>query len=242
MICSMVARNYKWAVFATVFLVLMACGDKPQDPETKSKSKATTQKKDTAITNSSVKNIIFYGNSLTAGYGVDPSEAFPALVQEKIDSAHLDYKVINAGLSGETTAGGKGRIDWILQQPVDVFVLELGGNDGLRGIPVKETTKNLQFIIDHVKQKYPSAKIILAGMQIPPNMGARYANEFRSAFKELADRNQLLFIPFLLEGVGGIPELNQADGIHPTAKGHKIVANNVWAVIKDVVVTDAVKP
>ena len=244
MICSKVARNYKWSLVALILFsaLLAACGDKPEEPQTKSKPKTSAQKKDSLSTNSSVKNIIFYGNSLTAGYGVDPSEAFPALVQEKIDSAHLSYKVINAGLSGETTAGGKGRIDWILQQPVDVFVLELGGNDGLRGIPVKETTKNLQFIIDHVKQKYPSAKIILAGMQIPPNMGARYANEFRSAFKELADRNQLLFIPFLLEGVGGIPELNQADGIHPTAKGHKIVANNVWAVIKDVVVVDAVKP
>jgi len=163
-------------------------------------------------------------------------------VQEKIDSAHLPYKVINAGLSGETTAGGKGRIDWILQQPVDVFVLELGGNDGLRGIPVKETMKNLQFIIDRVKQKYPSAQIILAGMQIPPNMGPRYTNEFRGAFKQLADKNQILFIPFLLEGVGGIPELNLPDGIHPTAKGHQIVANNVWAVLRDVVVSEAVKP
>lgn len=242
MICSMVTRNYKWVLFATVLTIVLSCGDKPEESQTKSKPKTTAQKKDTVSTNSSVKNIIFYGNSLTAGYGVDPSEAFPALVQEKIDSAHLSYKVINAGLSGETTAGGKGRIDWILQQPVDVFVLELGGNDGLRGIPVRETTKNLQFIIDHVKQKYPSAKIILAGMQIPPNMGARYTTEFRSAFKQLADKNEVIFIPFLLEGVGGIPELNQADGIHPTAKGHKIVAENVWAVMKDVVSTDNVKP
>jgi len=238
----MVAKSYKWVLFATVLSIAVSCGDKPEETPTKSKPKASAQKKDSTITDSSVKNIIFYGNSLTAGYGVDPSEAFPSLVQEKIDSAHLAYKVINAGLSGETTAGGKGRIDWILQQPVDVFVLELGGNDGLRGIPVRETSKNLQFIIDHVKQKYPLAKIILAGMQIPPNMGARYTSEFRAAFKQLADKNQVLFIPFLLEGVGGIPELNQADGIHPTAKGHKIVANNVWAVMKDVVAGDAVKP
>ncbi len=242
MICSMVARNYKWGVFALILSVALSCGDKPQEPEIKSKSKTTAQKKDSTITNSSVKNIIFYGNSLTAGYGLDPSEAFPAIVQEKIDSAHLPYKVVNAGLSGETTAGGKGRIDWILKQPVDIFVLELGGNDGLRGIPVKETSKNLQFIIDRVKQKYPSAKIILAGMQIPPNMGPRYTNEFRSAFNELANRNQILFIPFLLEGVGGIPELNQSDGIHPTAKGHKIVANNVWAVMRDVVLPEVAKP
>ncbi len=244
MIFCMVVRNYKWKAVAMFFLLafLVSCGDKPAETEKKTKSGASTQKKDSVSTNSSVKNIIFYGNSLTAGYGLDPSEAFPALVQEKIDSANLPYKVINAGLSGETTAGGKGRIDWILQQPVDVFVLELGGNDGLRGIPVKETVKNLQFIIDRVKQKYPSAQIILAGMQIPPNMGARYTSEFRGAFKQLADKNQILFIPFILEGVGGIPELNLPDGIHPTAEGHKIVANNVWEVMRDVVVPDVVRP
>jgi len=240
----MVGRIYKWGVMATIVcsLLLYGCGDKPEETTQKTKSNTKAQKKDSVSTNSSIKNIIFYGNSLTAGFGLDPSEAFPAIVQEKIDSAHLPYKVINAGLSGETTAGGKGRIDWILQQPVDVFVLELGGNDGLRGIPVKETVKNLQFIIDRVKQKYPSAQIILAGMQIPPNMGARYTSEFRGAFKQLADKNQILFIPFILEGVGGIPELNLPDGIHPTAQGHKIVANNVWEVMKEVVIPDTAKP
>ena len=235
MILSKVGGNYKWRISGLILIVVLfyACGDKPQTPDAKSKTPA--QKKDSTVASTGVKNIVFFGNSLTAGYGLDPSEAFPALVQEKIDSLQLPYKVINAGLSGETTAGGKGRIDWILQQPVDVFVLELGGNDGLRGIPVKETTKNLQFIIERVKQKYPSAQIILAGMQIPPNMGARYAGEFRAAFKQLADKNQVLFIPFILEGVGGIPELNLPDGIHPTAQGHKIVANNVWDVMKDAI-------
>jgi acyl-CoA thioesterase-1 len=181
----------------------------------------------------SLKNIIFFGNSLTAGYGVEGSEAFPALIQEKIDSLKLPYKVINAGISGETTAGGKSRIDWVLRQPVDVFVLELGANDGLRGIPLSETLKNLQAIIDDVKKKYPSAKIILAGMEIPPNMGKRYTDDFRVLYRQLAEKNQTLLIPFLLQGVGGEPELNQADGIHPNVKGHRIVADNVWAVLKD---------
>ena len=175
-----------------------------------------------------MKNILFFGNSLTAGYGIDPSEAFPALIQSRIDSLGYPYKVINAGLSGETSAGGKNRIDWVLNQPVDIFLLELGGNDGLRGIPVSETEKNLQVIIDKVRTKYPDARLILIGIQVPPNMGERYSNDFRAVFRDLAKRNQLRFLPFLLEGVGGVPELNQNDGIHPTAPGHRILAENVW--------------
>ena len=178
------------------------------------------------------KTIVFFGNSLTAGYGVDPSEAFPSLVQEKIDALELPYKVINAGLSGETTAGGKSRIDWILRQPVDIFVLELGGNDGLRGIPISETSKNLQAIINRVKEKYPHVKIILAGMQVPPNMGRNYATAFRVVFQQLAANNQVELIPFLLENVGGINSLNQGDGIHPNPEGHKLVAENVWKVLR----------
>ena len=178
------------------------------------------------------KTIVFFGNSLTAGYGVDPSEAFPALVQEKIDSLDLPYKVVNAGLSGETTAGGKSRIDWILRQPVDIFVLELGGNDGLRGIPIAETSKNLQAIITRVREKNPQVKIILAGMQVPPNMGRTYASSFRVVFQQLAANNQIDLIPFLLENVGGISHLNQADGIHPNPQGHKIVAENVWKILQ----------
>jgi acyl-CoA thioesterase-1 len=179
------------------------------------------------------KTILFFGNSLTEGYGLDDrSQAFPALIQKKIDSLKLPYRVINAGLSGETSAGGKNRIDWLLRQKVDVFVLELGANDGLRGIPVTETTKNLQEIVDRVKSKYPDAKQVLLGMQVPPNMGGRYISEFRGIFQVLARKNNMAFVPFLLEGVGGIQELNQADGIHPTAEGHKILAENVWKVLK----------
>ncbi|THU40835.1 arylesterase [Niastella caeni] len=183
------------------------------------------------------KTIVFYGNSLTAGYGVDPSEAFPALVQEKIDSLQLPYKVVNAGLSGETTAGGKSRIDWILRQPVNIFILELGGNDGLRGIPIAETSRNLQAIIDRVREKYPDARIILAGMQVPPNMGRTYATAFRVTFQQLAARNNLVLIPFLLERVGGVSSLNLPDGIHPNPEGHKIVAENVWQVLRELVLS-----
>lgn len=215
----------------TGMLVLSACKDKPaaEKPTDTAAKKAETG--GTTATDSA-RHIVFFGNSLTAGYGLDPTEAFPAVIQGMIDSLQLPYKVVNAGLSGETTAGGKGRIDWLLQQPVDIFVLELGGNDGLRGIPVSETGKNLQEIIDRVKAKYPNAKIMLAGMQVPPNMGSKYAGEFREVFKTLADKNNVPLVPFLLEGVGGVPELNQADGIHPTAKGAVIVAENVWKVLK----------
>jgi acyl-CoA thioesterase I len=181
------------------------------------------------------KNILFFGNSLTAGYGLELSQAFPALIQKRLDSLGLPYRAINAGLSGETTAGGKGRIDWLLRQKVDVFVLELGGNDGLRGIPTKETRRNLQEIIDRVKNKYPDVKIILAGMQIPPNMGPQYAAEFRDIYRDLAEKNGTALIPFLLEGVGGIPKLNLPDGIHPTVEGHKIVMENVWKALSEVI-------
>jgi acyl-CoA thioesterase-1 len=181
------------------------------------------------------KTILFFGNSLTAGYGLEqPEDAFPSLIQHKIDSLKLPYRVVNAGLSGETTAGGNSRIDWLLKQPVDVFVLELGANDGLRGIPVSETMQNLQSIIDKVKAKYPGVRIILAGMEVPPNMGNKYVTEFRSVFRSIAQKNNIPLIPFLLEGVGGVPELNLGDGIHPSTEGHKIVAENVWTILKTV--------
>jgi acyl-CoA thioesterase-1 len=178
------------------------------------------------------QNILFFGTSLTAGYGLDPGEAYPELIQHQLDSLKLPYKAINGGLSGETSAAGKGRIDWLLKQPISIFVLELGANDGLRGIAVKETTANLQAIIDRVKEKYPNAKLLLAGMEVPPNMGDKYASDFRNMFKILADKNKMTFLPFLLDGVAGIPKLNQNDGIHPTATGQKIVAKNVWSKLQ----------
>ncbi|MBC7617025.1 MAG: arylesterase [Pedobacter sp.] len=198
--------------------------------------KGNTEKADGVTTESqstaSAKNILFFGTSLTAGLGLDPSEAYPALIQNRIDSLKLPYNVINAGLSGETSAAGKGRIDWLLKQPVHIFVLELGANDGLRGIQVTETTKNLQFIIDKVKAKYPDVEFVLAGMQVPPNMGNPYASDFKNMFPALAEKNNMVLIPFLLDKVGGVPSLNQPDGIHPTAEGDKILAENVWVKLK----------
>jgi acyl-CoA thioesterase-1 len=214
-----------------LFVVILAvsCDQSPRAP-TASPEAATTPATPTPSP-STKKTIVFFGNSLTAGYGVSPIEAFPALIGKKIDSLHLPYKIINAGLSGETSAGGKSRINWILKQPISIFVLELGANDGLRGIPLAGTTANLQAIIDSVKTHYPDAKIVLAGMQIPPNMGADYGASFKNIFPRLATTNHAALIPFLLQNVGGVPQLNQADGIHPTPAGHRIVAENVWQVL-----------
>lgn len=176
--------------------------------------------------------ILILGDSLAAGFGLDLSEAFPALLQKKIDDAGLKFSVVNAGISGDTSAGGLRRIEWLLKRRVDVLVLELGGNDGLRGIPVAATRTNLQAIIDRTKQKYPQAQIVIAGMQMPSNMGAEYTAAFAKVFPDLAKANKAALVPFLLEGVGGKPELNLPDMIHPTAEGQKLVAENVWKVLK----------
>ena len=178
------------------------------------------------------KVIVFFGNSLAAGYGLEnTANAFPNRIGARIDSLGLPYRVVNAGLSGETTAGGRSRVGWILRQPADIFVLELGGNDGLRGIPLNSSRENLQAIIDTVRLKNPSAKIVIAGMQIPPNLGRAYTTEFRGMFQELATKNNAVLIPFLLETVGGDLKLNQRDGIHPNVEGHRIVTETVWKII-----------
>lgn len=226
-----------YSVISGLMLLLTVWGCGTSD--TKTKSGPDTTSDITAATSKATETarkqiILFYGNSLTAGYGVEPAQAFPALVGQKIDSTGLNYQVVNAGLSGETTAGGKSRISWVMRQPVAVFILELGGNDGLRGLPLAATRQNLQAIMDTVRRKSPKATIVLAGMQIPPNMGTTYTKEFRGLFKELADKNKAILIPFLLENVGGIARLNQSDGIHPTPAGHKIVANTVWKVLRPV--------
>ena len=188
---------------------------------------------DSAAPQKVYKNNVVLGDSLAAGFGLDPDEAFPALLQKKIDSAGLGFKVINAGVSGgDHRRDALRRINWLLKQKIDVLILELGGNDGLRGIPVAETKANLQGIIERVRQKYPRARVILAGMQMPPNMGEEYDTAFQKIFPDLARADQTALVPFLLEGVGGRPELNQADRIHPTAEGHRIVAGNVWQVLQ----------
>jgi acyl-CoA thioesterase-1 len=178
------------------------------------------------------KTILFFGDSITAGYGIDSEDAFPAIIQGKLDSNNLNYRSVNAGLSGETSAGGVRRVEWVLQQRVDIFVLELGGNDGLRGLDPSDTKRNLQRIIDIVQGKNPEIRIILAGMEAPPNMGQDYTNAFRQVYSELAKENDLIFIPFILEGVAGNSELNLPDGIHPTEEGHKIVAELVWGTLR----------
>jgi acyl-CoA thioesterase-1 len=212
-------------------MLLFSCGEKNKSANNQS----APAKKEAQSTSAKTKTILFFGNSLTAGYGLDDvSESFPSLIQDKIDSMHLPYKAINGGVSGETSAGGKSRIDWLLRQKIDVFVLELGANDGLRGIAPQETQKNLQDIIDKVKAKYPQAKLVLLGMQIPPNMGRNYATQFKEIYPKLATENNMALVPFLLEGVGGVPSLNQPDRIHPNAEGAKIVAENVWEVLKNV--------
>ena len=178
------------------------------------------------------KVILFYGDSLTAGYGLSTEEAFPSIIGKKLQEKGTPVKVVNAGLSGETSAGGLNRLEWVLKQPVDIFVLELGANDGLRGLPLDQTQKNLQSIIDKVSSKYPKAKIVIAGMMVPPNMGPDYTASFRKIFPELARKNNATLIPFLLQDVAGQEKLNIADGIHPNAEGHKIVAGNVLKVIE----------
>lgn len=217
--------------FILAVLLLSCDGDK-----SKKKQQETIKTEVVAETHTNTKTILFFGDSLTAGYGLeDTNDAYPAVIQSKIDSLDLDYQVVNSGVSGETTSGGLSRIDWVLKQNVDVFILELGANDGLRGIPLTETHENLQAIIDAVKQKYPEATIILAGMQLPPNLGQDYTSKFKSIFNALAEMNTLKLIPFLLKDVGGVPELNLEDGIHPNVEGQKIVANNVWAVLEQVI-------
>lgn len=215
------------ATAVVVLCFVLACNDNKTPDAQKNGSANTTDSAEKK------KTIVFFGNSLTAGYGLSsPSQAFPSLIQNKIDSLGLPYKVINAGVSGETSTGGNARIDWILKQPVDVFILELGANDGLRGIPLSQTRESLQSIIDKVKAKNPAAKLVLAGMQIPPNMGVSYTTEFKNIYPELAAKNEVVLIPFILEGVGGEAKLNQEDGIHPTAEGAKIVAENIWKKLK----------
>lgn len=212
-------------------LLLLSCGDGNSEKKTsetseieQSTNESSTEKK---------KTILCFGDSITAGYGLeDSNEAYPAILQEKIDEADLDYTVVNSGVSGETTAGGKSRVEWVIKQPADIFLLELGANDGLRGIALTETRANLQSIIDIVKEKSPTTTIVLAGMELPPNMGRAYTTEFKQLYADLAEKNNLEFIPFILKDVGGNPELNQGDGIHPNVEGHKILATTVWGTLE----------
>ncbi len=168
------------------------------------------------------------GDSITAGYGLDPTQAYPALLQQKIDAAGLPFTVANAGVSGDTTSGGLRRIEWALGRGADVLIVALGGNDGLRGISPKQTAENLAGIIQRARVKSPQIAVLIAGMQMPGNMGAEFVEQFRAIFPQIATAHQAALVPFLLEGVGGLEEFNQADLIHPNAGGQKRVAENVW--------------
>lgn len=232
-------KNSKYiSLLLALFLTLTGCEQAATTEQAAAEQPVQT---DTTVTtgnqkNERIKTIVFFGNSLTAGYGLEPDQAFPALIQERIDSLGLPYKAVNAGLSGETSAGGRSRIDWLLKQPIDVFVLELGANDGLRGIDPASTYNNLGTIIDKVREQNPEAEIILAGMQMPPSMGQRYTQEFEQVFTRLAKDKDVALIPFLLEGVAGDRALNQRDGIHPTIEGQRILADNIWPILEPILI------
>ena len=216
-------------LFPLVFF--MACSQ-PNKSEPASSKTSETSETSVEEEMTKKKNILFFGNSLTAAHGLDPSDGFVSLIQQRIDSLGLPYKAINAGLSGETTAGGRERVDWVLRTPVDIFVLELGGNDALRGLDPAAAKENLEAIILSVKEKNPAVKIILAGMQAPPNLGERYTSAFRNMYPELAKKHGTALIPFFLKDVAGIPDLNQRDRIHPNEKGQHFLVENVWTVLE----------
>jgi acyl-CoA thioesterase-1 len=206
-------------------LLAAACDREPAPPRSEA-SPATHE--------DSRARIVFLGTSLTAGLGLDPSEAYPALLQQKIDSAGLPYVTINAGVSGETSAGARRRIDWLMRQPAAVLVVETGANDGLRGLDPDSLEANIQAIIDRAHEQSPPPKIILLGMRAPPNLGRSYDRRFQQVYTDLAKRNGVRLVPFLLQGVAGIDSLNQADGIHPTAAGQRKMAEGVWEVLRGV--------
>ncbi|MCZ4410593.1 arylesterase [Cryomorphaceae bacterium 1068] len=225
----MLINNIKLLVVTTGLLVFSACGDTAPKEETAKTTQSTTVNTERA---EDKQVILFFGNSLTAGYGVKTEESFPALIQQRIDSLGLNYEVINAGVSGETTATGLNRLDWVLgNYEVNIFVLELGANDGLRGLPPEQTQKNLLEIIDKVRALEKGVEVILAGMMVPPSMGSEYMAAYNPIFKEIALNKDIELIPFLLQGVGGIDSLNQDDGIHPNPKGNLIVRENVWEIL-----------
>ncbi len=212
-----------------VLIAFTACGDQPERTRTGAPDQGSL-----AVAPEQRGIVLMLGTSLTEGLGVDVEESFPALLQRRIDSTGLAFRVVNAGVSGETAAGGLRRLEWLLSQPLDVLVLELGANDGLRGNDVDSLHATLSAIIRRTRAAYPDASIVIAGMEAPPEMGVAYTERFRRTFPDLADLYGAKLIPFLLAGVGGVDSLTQVDGIHPTARGHAVIANNVWGVLQTV--------
>lgn len=230
-------KNYRSLLFVLGLLCCIACStDAPPKQTTSTVPTKTTEETPVdKVQKDAKKTIVFFGNSLTAAYGLEASQGFAGLIDHRLDSLGLPYEVVNAGLSGETTAGGNERIDWILEHHhIDVFILELGGNDALRGLKVEQSYENLQSIIDKVKKKFPVVKIVLAGMLAPPNMGPKFTDAFKAMYPTLAQKNEATLIPFLLEGVAGMPKLNLPDGIHPNVVGHRIVTENIWKILQPI--------
>ncbi len=228
-------NKFQVIAFQLMMLIFIACTPAAEQSATLPEP-ADSISKDTTTTESRKKVMLFFGNSITAAYGLTAEESFTTMIQMRLDSLGKSYEVINAGVSGETTATGKNRVGWVVKrQPVDIFILELGANDGLRGVPAKETRANLESIIDQVREAHPDAIILLAGMMIPPSMGPEYSNEFSKIFPAVAEKKNVRLIPFILENVAGIDTLNLPDGIHPNAAGEKIVMENVWDILKEVI-------
>ena len=211
-------------LFLSGFIAALLGCEQPKDEVAASPPDTTAQR----------PAVLFLGTSLTAGYGIDPGQAFPALIQRKIDAAGLGYRVINAGVSGETSAGALRRVDWLLQQPVSVLVVETGANDGLRGLSPDSLRSNIRAILERARQLQPSAKLVLIGMRIPPNYGGVYTRQFEGIYPELARASGATLVPFLLEGVGGVAALNQPDGVHPTAEGQRRMAETVWRYLEPI--------
>ena len=225
-------RSTQRTWFLLMLFLMVSCSGQAQKAEPIVAQDSTSAAEKEAAAEASKKVMLIFGDSITAGYGLEQEQAFPALLQTKIDSVQAPWKVINGGLSGETTAAGLRRLEWTLQQPVDLLLIELGGNDALRGVSVSEMRSNLDKMIQMTKSKYPDAMIVLAGMKVPPNLGAQYGKEFEAVYAQLAKKHGITLIPLILEGVGGNEDLNQADQIHPTAEGHRIIAKTVWEVIE----------
>lgn len=231
----------RFSLSVLIFIAILTLFGSCDNTETNKQNKKITQEPIVTIKEETIKEvvpskarIVFFGNSLTAGYHLDEEYSFPSLIQKRIDSLGLNYESVNAGLSGDTSGQGLERLDWIMRQQIDIFVLELGANDALRGFKLDVPRKNLQKILNQLKDKYPKVKIVIAGMQAPPNLGIEYTTAFKNIYTELATTNDALLVPFLLDGVAAIPELNLADGMHPNIEGQKIVMENIWRVLKEI--------
>jgi acyl-CoA thioesterase-1 len=224
-------RRILRSLLALLPLLAAACGS-TDAPRTEAAAGTTALTEAAPERAAARRRIVFLGDSLTAGLGLPREEAVPSLIQDRLEDGGYAYEAINAGVSGDTSAGGLSRLDWSLEGDVDVLVIELGANDGLRGLPVSQLKRNLDEVITRAKAR--GITVILTGMEAPPNYGPAYTMEFRNAYRELADHHKVVFVPFYLEGVAGIPSLNNADGIHPNAEGSRIIAGTIWAALEPV--------